>query len=367
MNVLVVPDKFKGSLSASEVCQSVSAGVKHVYPDAKITQLPMADGGEGSLEVLMDTLELEYREVLVRDPLFRTKTAGYGRKGKVAYIEMARSSGLQLLSPEERSALKTSTIGVGDLLFDALKEGAEQIYLFVGGSATNDGGAGMLQGLGFRLLDESGNDLSGTGENLARIDKIIPPGEMPVFELVIVTDVQNKLLGPQGASHHYGAQKGASVADIEELEEGLAHFSSLVSSFAGFDVSEVAGSGAAGGTGVSGMGFLGARIQMGITTFLEITHFKQLLKNADLVITGEGKLDSQTLQGKVVDGVARAAHESNQQTIVVCGISEIELESLEPMGVVAILPIKSPERSMAYCMEHAAELIQQCTAEFLKS
>lgn len=367
MNVLIASDKFKGSLSAHEVCQSAANGIRSILPRAKITQLPMADGGEGSLEVLINALDLEYKEIIVQDPLFREIKAGYGKKESVAYIEMALSSGLQLLSPEERNARLTSTIGVGQLMMDAIVNGVSKIVLFVGGSATNDGGAGMLQGLGFQLLDKSGNILQGTGENLPQIVKIVRPPNLPNFELIIVTDVQNKLLGPEGASHHYGAQKGATQADIDWLETGLAHFSSLVSLSADLEISQVAGSGAAGGIAVAGIGLLGAKIQKGIATFLEITHFDEHLTNADLVITGEGKLDSQTLQGKVVDGVAKAASKYKKTVVALCGICEIERAEWSKMGINEVLPLKTPELSTAYCMENASELIVQNIRTYLRS
>ncbi len=367
MNVLIASDKFKGSLSANEVCQSAAEGVRAVVPDATIIQLPMADGGEGSLEVLIDALDLEYNELTVQDPLYRDIQAGYGSKGSVAYIEMALSSGLQLLSEEERNARFTSTIGVGQLMLDALKKGAKQVILFVGGSATNDGGTGMLQGLGFQLLDKSGRELQGTGENLSRIEKIVPPQNLPSFELIIVTDVQNKLLGPEGASYHYGAQKGATKGDMEWLEAGLRHFSTLVSGSAGFDISEMAGSGAAGGIAVAGIGVLRAKIQRGISTFLEITNFEEHLIKADLVITGEGKLDSQTLQGKVVDGVARAAAKYDKQVIALCGICEIGKAEWSKVGVSEVLQLKTPEFSTAYCMENAPELIVRHMSNYLRS
>lgn len=367
MNVLIASDKFKGSLSASEVCVSTAKGVRSAIPNAAITQLPMADGGEGSLDVLIDALDLEYKELTVQDPLFREIQAGYGKKGSVAYIEMALSSGLQLLSPEERSARLTSTIGVGQLMSDALWDGVNQIFLFVGGSATNDGGAGMLQGLGFQLLDKSGNELPGTGEFLPEIEKIIPPSNLPEFELIIVTDVQNKLLGPKGASHHYGPQKGATKADIEWLEAGLTHFSKLISESIGLDVSQVPGSGAAGGIAVAGIGVLGAKIQKGISTFLEITNFEKHAANADLVITGEGKLDSQTLQGKVIDGVAKAATKHNKTVLALCGICEIDQTEWAGVGISEVIQLKTPELSIAYCMENAAELIVQNIDNYLRS
>lgn len=359
LHILVAADKFKGSLTAREVCESVANGVHSVHKDAKVTQLPMADGGEGSLEVLTDVLGMTQKEVKVRDPLFRAISAKYGMQGASAYIEMARSSGLQLLQQEERSARSTSTLGVGDLMKDALKQGAKQIYLFVGGSATNDGGTGMLQGLGYQLLDHTGNEVQATGENLSKIAQIITPPQLPPFELVIVTDVQNKLLGPEGASFHYGQQKGATDHDLQMLEVGLAHFSKLVSELAGFDVSAVPGSGAAGGIAVAGLGILGGEINKGIDTFLKITDFHTHVKQSDLVITGEGKLDSQTLQGKVVDGVARAAEAEGKRVVVVCGVSEVQLDQLKALGISTILPLKTPDISTAHCMQYAGSLIEQ--------
>lgn len=365
MKFLVASDKFKGSLTALEVCQNVEKGIKDVVPEAIVKLMPMADGGEGSLDVLIKTLDLAYVETLVRDPLFRKIKAGYGMKGDTAYIEMARSSGLELLPEHERDPLKSSSHGVGQLMRDALNHGAKRIYLFVGGSATNDGGIGMLSGLGFKLL-AGGQQLEGRGEDLIRIDEILPPENLPAFELTIVTDVQNKLLGPMGATRHYGPQKGADSKSMELLEVGMERFSTLISKNAGFDVSEIPGSGAAGGIAVSGVGVLRGKIKKGIDTFLKVAEFQTHLNHADWVITGEGKMDSQTLQGKVVHGVAKVSMERRIPTIVICGVNEVDNTELELLNIRRVLSLKTTSNTVAQCINQAPELICQRISDYFR-
>ncbi len=365
MKIVVAPDKFKGSLTAREVCEATRRGILDSQPDAKVEMLPLADGGEGSLEILIDSLGLDIVEVTVHDPLFRSTQAVYGRSGDVAYVEMAQSSGLQLLQPSERSAVNTSSVGVGELMRHSIDAGVKKMYLFVGGSATNDGGMGMAHGLGYRFLDGQGRSLQPIGGNLEHVARIEPPNGSLDFRLTIVTDVQNVLLGPEGATRQYGPQKGATEEEINQLEAGMKHFASIISSHCGSDISKIPGSGAAGGIGVSAMGLLGGVIQGGIDTILNQTNFDDLLNGADLVITGEGKLDEQTLQGKVVHGVCKRCRTVKVPVVVICGDSSLNREEWQQLQVLEVLKVKSEDHSVEYSMTHAASLVQQRIAQYL--
>ena len=365
MNVLICPDKFKGSLTAMEVCQAIDFGVKEVLADATCTMLPLADGGEGTLAVLEEILGLETQKTIVNDPLFRPTIATYGLKGEEAYIEMARASGFELLTDDERSATKTSSIGTGELIKDAITKGAKKVHLFVGGSATNDGGIGLASALGFRFLDENSEEISPIGENLSQIESI--EGKDISVDIHLVTDVQNPLLGTNGASFQYGPQKGASKEDVSSLEKGMKHLSDLVATQYGTDISNVPGSGAAGGIGLSILGLINGTIHSGINTILSAVKFSEAALEANLVITGEGKIDEQTLQGKVVHGVLQETHKANVPVVVICGDSALSQTKQESLNAEKVLKLKTDELTVDYCLEHAKELIKIRIADFLRN
>lgn len=367
MKVVVAPDKFKGSLTAKEVCVAVEVGIRAVEPDAEVVHVPLADGGEGSLDVLIDTLKLDRVEVEVQDPLFRRTRSGYAVKDNQAYIEMAKASGLQLLSERERSAAKTSTVGVGQLMRDAAERGIEEVYLFVGGSATNDGGIGMLHGLGYRFLSESGKELAPTGESLGKIKTIKDPDAVANFKLTIITDVQNPLLGSTGATRMFGPQKVATDQELGLLESGMYHYHELLKRKLGRDLSRLPGSGAAGGIALSTVGLLGGQIQKGIETVLDVTHFREKVAGADLVITGEGKLDEQTLQGKVVAGVSDLSHLLGIKTIAICGDNKLLPGQQAALRLNKVLTLKHPGLSIHDCIQNAADLIRQRITEYLSN
>ncbi|MEM9327405.1 MAG: glycerate kinase [Bacteroidota bacterium] len=367
MNVIIAPDKFKGSLTAHDVCQAVARGVRAVHPDANLHLIPLADGGEGSLEVLVSTQRMTYMTETVVDPLSRPVQARYARKDDSAYVEMALASGLELLSPPERSASTTSSIGTGQLMRHAIDSGCKHIYLFVGGSATNDGGMGMAHGLGYKFLDAKGIELSPVGENLGNVSTIVEPQSLGPFSLTLVTDVQNKLLGPEGATHKYGPQKGATPQELDQLEAGMSHYAELITERTGSAIAPTLGSGAAGGIAVSAIGLLGGEVKGGIATILEATDFHQLLPQTELVITGEGKIDSQTLQGKVVHGVAQITKQARVRTIAVCGVNELGKEEEGSLGLERVLALKNPSLSVDYCLSHAADLITERTTDYLEA
>jgi len=364
--VLVAPDKFKGSLSAREVCEAVEAGVLRSLPQARVQKVPLADGGDGSLDILEEVLGLERISLEVLDPLFRPIQAHFGLRGEEAYVELALASGLPLLQASERHTLRTTTYGTGQLIREALGRGAKQVYLLVGGSATTDGGMGLAAGMGFQFRDRAGKTLRPMGANLGRIASVISPGESwGEVEFILVTDVQNQLLGPNGAAYQYGPQKGATLEELAVLEAGMTHFAQLTQQRTGIPVKNIPGSGAAGGVALVVCGWLGGTIRPGIDSLLQEVGFADMLATADLVITGEGKMDAQTLQGKVVHGVARAASATGVPVWAVCGRNDLSPEEIQSLGLAAVSCLSRADLSAEYCMNHAAVLLEERTVELL--
>lgn len=365
MKVVIAPDKFKGSLTAVEVCEAIKKGVLAVHPEAQISTIPLADGGEGTLDVLEKSLHLRWVKVTVHDPLFRPVQSSYCIKGEDAYVEMAKASGFELLADHERSACKTSSIGTGELIRDAIAHGARNIFLFVGGSATNDGGIGMATALGFRFLGEKDQEILPIGMNLSSIRSIDTDGFTDNVKINLITDVRNSLLGPTGASHQYGPQKGATQDEILNLDSGMSHLSNLIQAQFGKDISKVPGSGAAGGMGLSVLGLMNGSIQNGIETISDIVNFEEKLRAADLVITGEGKMDEQTLQGKVVHGVAKFANKFGIPAYTICGVNELQPDQIEQLGIKDIASVKTDELTVDFCMKNASSLIVERVKEMM--
>lgn len=319
MHILLAPDKFKGTLTAKEVTSYLKEGILKHSPEHEVTELPLADGGEGSMEAIKAALGGENVQMFVKNPLFKTDTASYLRVGDTAYVEMAAASGLQLIKPSQRNPEFTTTYGTGQLLKHAWKNGCKEIFLFVGGSATNDGGIGIASAFGYSFKDSEGNELPTIGMSLNAIASITPPEAKPDFKLHVACDVNNPLYGPDGAAHVFAAQKGADAAMLERLDAGLVNLSDRIKQDLGIDVSTLAGGGAAGGVGAGAVAFLGADIRMGAASILEITGFDSLLAKADVVITGEGKLDEQTLHNKLAMVVCERAKASDKKVIAVAG------------------------------------------------
>lgn len=356
MKVLIAPDKFKGSLTAAEVALAIEVGVKKWNPEIETVLLPLADGGEGTLAVLEQSLTLESVRLTVRDPLFRAVVAEYKLAGDTAYIEMATASGLLLLDPKERNCLKTTTFGTGELIRDALTRGAKKIYLFIGGSATNDAGLGMAEALGYQFLDWEGEVLLPVGENLQKIRHIDQKGLIPGLaecQFFVVTDVQNPLYGPEGAAYVYAEQKGADAATIQQLDTGLQHFAHIVKEDFGREVAYEAGAGAAGGLGAGAMIFLQATVLPGIETILDLLDFDEKLSGIDLVITGEGKVDRQTLSGKLVMGLAQRCQQFSVPISLVCGSLDIPYHELNERGIHPVFPILLKNMSLEDAMQNA--------------
>ena len=358
MRILLAPDKFKGTLNADQVCAAMTEGIHAVDRNIEVIKQPLADGGEGTADLLETALGLRKKFLKVNDPLFRPIYTHYLKNDQVAFIEMANASGLQLLEPNERNALNTSTFGTGEMIEDALDSGVSEIYLMIGGSATNDGGVGMAQALGYEFEHVIGNGFKPTGEFVADIVGIIKDRVHPrLYEVsfTVLCDVQNPLLGPNGASTVYGPQKGADEEAVLVLDHNLGHLAGLLNN--GFE--NVPGAGAAGGLGYGAMSFLGATLKPGIQTVMEITGFEQKLEGVDLIMTGEGKMDLQTVEGKVVAGVSEMARKHDIPFAVVCGVAEEKERVQKSIRAWDIAPLVSEDVSVAFALENAYDLVRQ--------
>ena len=339
MNVTIAIDSFKGSLSSMEAGLAAAEGVKRADPAAVCTVRPLADGGEGTVDALVAGLGGELRRVTVTGPAGRPVTAKYGLVGTMAVMEMAEASGITLVSGTERNALVTTTYGVGEMILDAIKAGAKTFVIGIGGSATNDAGAGMLQALGWRLLDAAGKEIPRGGASLAGLSKILPPSsnlQSPISSLSfrIACDVKNPLCGPQGASAVYGPQKGATPEGVKVLDAALGHFASVAG-----DAATTPGDGAAGGLGFAFRRFLGGELVPGVDLILGETHLADHVKDADVVITGEGRLDGQTVMGKAPIGVARVAKDAGKMVLAFSGCVGDGVEAVNQAGIDAFFPV----------------------------
>ncbi|OWA21151.1 glycerate kinase [Streptomyces sp. CS159] len=363
--VLVAADKFKGSLTAVEVAERVAAGLRRVVPDVLVEALPVADGGDGTVAAAV-AAGFERREVRVAGPLGDEVTAAYALRDGTAVVEMAEASGLQRLPEGVLAPLTSSTYGSGELLRAALDAGARTIVFGVGGSATTDGGAGMLAALGARFLDADGEPVGPGGGGLAGLASADLSGLDPRLsgvELVLASDVDNPLTGPKGAPAVYGPQKGASPDDVTALDAALAHFAKVLEGTEGVGarVAEYAaspGAGAAGGIGFGAM-LLGARFRPGIAVMLDVLGFAPALERADLVITGEGSLDEQTLHGKAPAGVAAAARAAGKEVVAVCGRLALPAETLGRAGIRRAYPLTDVEPDVAKCIAEAGPILER--------
>ncbi|MFJ3303970.1 glycerate kinase [Streptomyces sp. NPDC086549] len=361
--VLIAADKFKGSLTAAQVAERVTAGLRRVVPDVEVESLPVADGGDGTVAAAV-AAGFERREVRVAGPLGQDVTAAFALRGDTAVVEMAEASGLQRLPAGVFAPLTASTYGSGELLLAALDAGARTIVFGVGGSATTDGGAGMLSALGARFLDQDGEPVPPGGGGLADLARADLSGLDPRLnsvDLVLASDVDNPLTGPTGAPTVYGPQKGASPDDVAALDAALAHFAKVVEAAVGPAAAQYAvspGAGAAGGVGFGAL-LLGARFRPGIEVMLDALGFAPALERASLVITGEGALDEQTLHGKAPAGVAAAARAAGRDVVAVCGRLALVPAALERVGIVRAYPLTSEEPDVAKCIADAGPVLER--------
>ncbi|KOV62331.1 glycerate kinase [Streptomyces sp. MMG1121] len=364
--VLIAADKFKGSLTAVQVAERVTAGLRRVVPDLRVEALPVADGGDGTVDAAV-AAGFERREVRVAGPLGQEVTAAYALRGATAVVEMAEASGLQRLPAGVFAPLTASTYGSGELLRAALDAGARTIVFGVGGSATTDGGAGMLAALGARFLDADGEPVPPGGGGLADLVRADLSGLDPRLssvELVLASDVDNPLTGPKGAPAVYGPQKGASPDDVATLDAALAHFAKVLETAVGPRAAEYAaapGAGAAGGIGYGAL-LLGARFRPGIEVMLDVLGFAPALERAALVITGEGSLDKQTLHGKAPAGVAAASRAAGKAVVAVCGRLALPEEALRRAGIERAYPLTSVEPDVAKCIADAGPILERVAA-----
>lgn len=326
--VVVASDSFKGCLTSIQVADAVEKGIHANWPDCQVTKLAVADGGEGTIEALLTTMGGRNVKVKVQDPLGRPIEAEYAiLKDGTAVIEMSKASGLTLLHLSERNPLHTSTYGTGQLIADALHKGCRKFLIGIGGSATNDAGTGMLEALGYRFLDAEGNVLKGVGlslEAIMTIDTSAAIPELKSAEFIVACDVESPFHGPKGAAHVYAPQKGASPEMVDFLDNGLKHFADILKSKTGKDISDMPGAGAAGGLGGAFKAFLNAELRKGAEMVLDAIGFDEIIRDSDLVITGEGKIDSQTLNGKLPSAVAQRASARNIPVMAICGRTEVE-------------------------------------------
>ena len=359
MKIIIAPDSYKENLTAMEVATAIEAGFRQVMPDAEYIKLPMADGGEGTVQSLVDASNGSIIEHQVTGPLGEQVPAFFGimGDGKTAVIEMAAASGLHLVSPNFRNPMLTTSYGTGELILAALDHGVDHIIVGIGGSATNDGGIGMAQALGVQLLDNKGQALGFGGQALAQLASIdittVDP-RLAHIKLEVACDVDNPLCGKKGASHIFGPQKGATPAMVAELDQHLAHYAAIIKRDLAIDVKDMAGAGAAGGMGAALLGLFNAQLRSGIEIVIDAVHLGDIIKDADLVITGEGRIDSQTIHGKTPIGVARTAKKYHKPVIGIAGCLSQDCGVVYDHGIDAVFSVVPAAMSLEHAFNNAA-------------
>lgn len=371
MRILIAPDSFKHCLPGVKVADALASGIKSVLEDVEINTIPLADGGEGTVQALVAATGGKKRRIKAHDPLMRDIEAEYGIiYENTAVIEMAAASGLELLSHEERNPMITTTYGTGELIRDAVEQGFSKIIVGVGGSATNDGGAGMAEALGARLLDKNDEPLDKGGGQLGSLFRVDLYGLMPELknvEITVAVDVKNLLTGKNGASMVYAAQKGANPNMVDDLEKNLIHFANILEETTGRKFRDIEGSGAAGGLAAGLVGFLGASIGKGFEMISELVHLEELIKKADLVITGEGQIDKQTGFGKTPYGVATLARKYHKQIVGFAGTLGEGYETLLGAYFDNLYPITEKPVRLEEALHDAYPLLQKAAARMARS
>ncbi len=363
MKIVIAPDSYKESLSALDVATAIEAGFQEIYPDAEYVKLPVADGGEGTVEAMVAATQGRLVPVTVTGPLNKPVHAFYGLSGdeRCAFIEMAAASGLESVPPTCRNPLVTTTWGTGELIRHALDAGVQQIIIGIGGSATNDGGAGMVQALGGKLLTADNQQIAvggGALEQLARIDLSELDSRLADCRLDVACDVTNPLTGPEGATAIFGPQKGATAEMIVRLDRALAHYAHIIQRDLAVDVLHLEGGGAAGGMGAALYAFCGARLRPGIEIVTDALRLAELVADADLVITGEGRIDSQTIHGKVPVGVAKVAQRYNVPVIAIAGSLTADVGIVHQHGLDAVFSVIYSVCTLEEALENAADNVR---------
>lgn len=370
MKIVIASDSYKGSFSTLQVADSIEKGIRKVYEDADIIKIPVADGGEGTVDALVLGTEGRYEEVEVIGPLGDKVLAKYGvLDGDMAVIEMAAASGLTLIDNGDLNPLITTTYGTGQLIKSAMEKGIRKIYVGLGGSSTNDGGIGMAQALGISFKDKLGKEVGYGGGELNKVWEIDCSNIHPLLketEIMVISDVQNPLCGVNGASNIFGSQKGATKEMIEVLDNNLAHFGRKVKEYTGKDIIDAPGAGAAGGLGGGLIAFCDAKIYSGIDKVLDITNIDKYLVDADLVITGEGKIDGQSIFGKVPVGVAKRAKKYNVPVIAIVGSVGDGASKVYDYGIDMIIDIIDQPMTLEYAMENVSVLIEKAATNAMR-
>lgn len=370
MRIVIAADSFKGSCSTVEVAEAIESGIRKIYKAEEIIKIPVADGGEGTVDSLVIGTGGKYEFTRVKGPLGKEIECKYGIvNGNAAIIEMAASSGLTLIKEEERNPMITTTYGTGQLIRAAMDKGCRKIYVGIGGSATNDGGAGMAQALGVSFKDKEGKEIGNGGRELARIQDIdltnIDP-RLKDTEIIVLSDVMNPLCGPDGASYVYGPQKGASPDMVKQLDNNLKHYALLIKEKLGMDIADIPGAGAAGGLGAGLTVFCNAVMLPGIDVVLDINEIEKHLKGADLVITGEGRIDSQTVFGKVPAGVAKRALKHGVPVVAIVGSVGKGASLAYEYGIDAIMDIVTAPMSLEDSMKNVSQLLEHAAENVIR-
>lgn len=369
MKIILAPDKFKNSLTGLEFCDAVEKGIRKITSDVEITRLPLADGGDGTIEVVNYYLKGSVINVLVNNPFFKPIKATYlyAEATKTAFIEMAEASGIKLLKKEQFDCKNATTFGTGEMIVDAIEKGASTIILGIGGSATNDCGIGMATALGYQFLDKNNHLINPIGANLSKIVSIDTTkihNNLSEVTFKIACDVNNPLYGKNGAAHVYAAQKGANINDIKTLDKGLRDFSKIIDSVFDIESQAIKGAGAAGGMGIASKVFLNGTLEPGIQLIKNLAQFDDKIKNADWIITGEGKLDIQTMSGKTIQGVLSSANMQKIKVAAFCGTIDLEENSIETLGIKYTDAVMSYANNLEDAMQNSFDYLKKIAQKF---
>ncbi|MBK8505725.1 MAG: glycerate kinase [Saprospiraceae bacterium] len=365
MKILIIPDSFKGSATNVEVANSISQGVLKIIPAAQCQLMPLADGGEGSLETIRQSIGGQLMFVKsVQDPLGRLVEGSYLQINDTSFVELAQVSGLQLLSQTERSVGKTSTLGTGTVIAVAAQTSGE-IVLCIGGSATNDAGCGIAHALGYRFKDEKGHEFLPVGDTLINIVEIVAPERLSI-RMRVLCDVKNPFYRPSRSHFYLWATKGASTKDLERIEKGMLHFKALVKKWKSTDLDEIPGAGAAGGVGGGMVAFFNATLESGIHYFINKLQIENAIRDCDLVFTGEGRIDYQTKHGKLISGITTLAQKHRKPVIALCGALNLSTEEIFSLGLTAAFSILSQISTEEDAYRNAPRLISETTSQIIR-
>ncbi|MFH1614740.1 MAG: glycerate kinase [Planctomycetota bacterium] len=367
MKIVVAMDSFKGSLTAEQACRIIKDALLSARPDLRIITKPMADGGEGTARAMIASANGKWLDAVVTGPLPGMKVnAGFAffEDTKTTLVEMAAASGIELLSSDQLNPYKTTTLGTGQLIKESLKLKPEKIYLAVGGSATVDGGTGAATALGWQFLDKSGNQIKPGGQHLDRIAHIIPPENLPLPPVQVLCDVNNPLCGPDGAAEIFGPQKGATPAMVKHLDKGLKNFAAIVREQLGREIENVPGAGAAGGLAAGAIAFMNATLIPGIQAVIQTSNLAEAITDADWIITGEGRLDHQSMQGKVVCGIINTAKNTNAKVAAIAGTLALSPDECTQFGLHHAMGLRTPDMPLDHALKNAPQLLAR-TAKML--